>query len=229
MIIILPFRLLIRLPPIFVFMGGWIFSGAFICGIARQAFLHPTGLRLQDAWVIPVALLTAFLLRGLYGDAFKNEEESGVAGFLESVIGLSMHAIFLLAVVSLGTGVAIGATLDSNARPSRLVSAHQRTSKPGASRSAVQLVKVVEPAKAAPVKVEARSVAAEPVKVPARSGQAALRLQGIFYSSTKPSALVNGKTIFVGEEISGWRVAAIEPNSVFLQHANGETNILALR
>jgi hypothetical protein len=221
MIIILPLRLLIRLPPIFVFMGGWILSGAFICAIARQAFLYPSGLRLQDAWVIPVALLTAFLLRGIYGDAFKNEEESAVAGFLQFMIGLSMHAIFLLAVVSLGTGLAMGAALDSNVRSTRLVSAHERTSKPRASRSAA------EPVKAAAPSVE-RAPAAEPVKVAARSVQPALRLQGIFYSSTKPSALVNGKTVFVGEEISGWRVTAIEPQSVSLQHANGETNVLAL-
>jgi hypothetical protein len=218
MIIILPARILIRLPPIFLFMGGWILSGAFIGDVARQVFVDPSGLRLQHAWVIPVALLTAFLFRGLYGDTFKDEEESAVAGFLQSVIGLSMHAIFLLAVLSLVTGLAVGGLLDYNTRPTRVVSAHERISKPRASRSAAE-----------PVKVEARSVAAEPAKVPTRSVVSALRLQGIFYSSTKPSALVNGKTVFVGEEISGWRVTAIEPKNVVLQHANGETNILALR
>ena len=41
-----------------------------------------------------------------------------------------------------------------------------------------------------------------------------LQLQGIFYRISKPSALINGKSVFVGDEVSGVRVVKIERRSV---------------
>ncbi len=58
----------------------------------------------------------------------------------------------------------------------------------------------------------------------------ALKLQGIFYNQTKSSAIVNGKTVLVGEtSVAGWNVAGIEPKSVTLLNSSGETNILLLK
>jgi hypothetical protein len=41
-----------------------------------------------------------------------------------------------------------------------------------------------------------------------------LTLQGIFYRPKNPSALINGRTLFVGDQIGEVKVIAIEQRSV---------------
>lgn len=53
------------------------------------------------------------------------------------------------------------------------------------------------------------------------------KLQGIIYDPRRPSAVINGKSLFVGEHTGGFRVVAIRPNSVVLV-GGGKTNVLAL-
>jgi hypothetical protein len=70
--------------------------------------------------------------------------------------------------------------------------------------------------------VAAAPIIAVPVKFPP------LRLQSIFYRPTNPSVIINGKTLFLGDEINGVRVADIQPSSVTLM-LSGQTNVLTLR
>jgi len=56
-----------------------------------------------------------------------------------------------------------------------------------------------------------------------------LHLQGISYHPTRPSAIINGNTLFVGEKVADWTVTAISNQSVTLQDNTGQTNILSLR
>jgi hypothetical protein len=53
------------------------------------------------------------------------------------------------------------------------------------------------------------------------------RLQGVLLAATRPCAIVNGKTVFVGDQVNGLRVAAISKDSVTLQ-SETETNVLSL-
>ena len=53
------------------------------------------------------------------------------------------------------------------------------------------------------------------------------KLQVIVYSPTRPSAMINGKTLFLGDKIGDFRVRAIDQESVVLVGA-GQTNILTL-
>lgn len=53
------------------------------------------------------------------------------------------------------------------------------------------------------------------------------RLQGIFYRSANPSAMVNGKSVFVGDRVSGARVRAIERDNVTLEY-DGQLKTLTL-
>jgi len=56
-----------------------------------------------------------------------------------------------------------------------------------------------------------------------------LRLQAIFYSNNgRSTAIISGKTIAVGESASGYKVLAIERQSVTLQSANEEKVVLQL-
>ncbi|MBE0543445.1 MAG: hypothetical protein IH623_19040 [Verrucomicrobia bacterium] len=55
----------------------------------------------------------------------------------------------------------------------------------------------------------------------------ALKLQGIFYNPNRPSAIVNGKTVFVGNSVGELRVLAITREAVTLGSTT-QTNVLAL-
>jgi hypothetical protein len=85
------------------------------------------------------------------------------------------------------------------------------------------------PAAAAPVPVTVTVAPTAPTPVthpPVRFPP--LRLQSIFFRPSSPSVIINGKTLFVSDEINGVTVADIQASSVTLV-LNGQTNILTLR
>jgi hypothetical protein len=54
-----------------------------------------------------------------------------------------------------------------------------------------------------------------------------LKLQGIIYSPTRPSAVISGKSVFVGDHVGEFKVVAISQSSTILIGA-GQTNVLNL-
>jgi hypothetical protein len=54
-----------------------------------------------------------------------------------------------------------------------------------------------------------------------------LKLQGIFFNPRNPSAVVNGRTVYVGDKVSGFNVLTITPQAVTMTSAT-ETNVLSL-
>jgi MSHA biogenesis protein MshK len=54
-----------------------------------------------------------------------------------------------------------------------------------------------------------------------------LKLQGIIYRPSRPSALINGETLFVGESVAGAKVLSISMTAVTIDR-NGARSILAL-
>ena len=69
-------------------------------------------------------------------------------------------------------------------------------------------------------------VAAVPL-VPETPKPAPLKLQSIIYNPGRPSAMVSGKFLFIGDKVQGFRVTAIDQESVTLV-GNGQTNVLSL-
>ena len=55
-----------------------------------------------------------------------------------------------------------------------------------------------------------------------------LRLQSIYYKPASPSVIINGRTLYVNDQVQGVTVAAIDPSSVTLV-LSGRTNVLTLR
>jgi len=53
------------------------------------------------------------------------------------------------------------------------------------------------------------------------------KLQGIFFNPRNPSAVVNGKTVYVGDKVNGLRVFVITPQAVTLGN-DTTTNVLSL-
>ena len=82
----------------------------------------------------------------------------------------------------------------------------------------------VPPATATPDPVVATPIlaAVEPPPKPA-----APKLQGIVFNPTRPSALINGRTLFIGDKFGELRVAAITADSATLV-GGGRTNVLSL-
>ncbi|MCX6895595.1 MAG: hypothetical protein NTZ16_08895, partial [Verrucomicrobia bacterium] len=56
--------------------------------------------------------------------------------------------------------------------------------------------------------------------IPPPSPPVPLRLQGILYSASKPAAILNGRTVWVGDHISGMTVSAIEPDRITVIYSN---------
>jgi len=65
------------------------------------------------------------------------------------------------------------------------------------------------------------------VAAPAPPKPAPLRLQAIVFDPRRPSAMVSGKTLFVGDKLGSMRVVSISKDSATLV-GGGQTNILTL-
>jgi hypothetical protein len=65
------------------------------------------------------------------------------------------------------------------------------------------------------------------VAQPSPPQPAPLKLQGIVFNPKRPSAVINGKSLFRGDRIGAFRVLAIGPDSVTLV-GGGRTNVLTL-
>ena len=75
------------------------------------------------------------------------------------------------------------------------------------------------------------AISATTIEAPATPSQPpakpVFRLQGIVFHPTRPSAVINGKTVFVGDKIADKRVFAIDVDTVTVA-GSGETNVLTL-
>jgi hypothetical protein len=81
---------------------------------------------------------------------------------------------------------------------------------------------------APPAVSDQETEAAIPVAVtPPPPKPAPLRLQAILFNPKRPSAQINGKTLFIGDKLSDSRVVAIDQVSVTLV-GDGKTNVLIL-
>jgi hypothetical protein len=54
-----------------------------------------------------------------------------------------------------------------------------------------------------------------------------LKMQGIFYAHQRPSAIINGQMVYVGDRVGGATVIAIDPRSVTIE-ISGKTQVLAM-
>jgi type II secretory pathway component PulC len=88
---------------------------------------------------------------------------------------------------------------------------------------------IIVPPKPAPVVVQPAPAPAPPppvvVKEAPEPWPSDLKLKGIFYNRTNPRALINGRSLAVGDTVEGARVAKIEPDQVTLEW-KGQTQIL---
>jgi cytoskeletal protein RodZ len=89
------------------------------------------------------------------------------------------------------------------------------------------------PVRAAPLIAAAVTSAADQATNTAAAPEAASpkpaapKIQAIVFDPTRPSAIINGRTVFVGGKVAGGKVLRIDQDSVTLLAA-GQTNVLTL-
>ena len=83
-----------------------------------------------------------------------------------------------------------------------------------------------ESAAVAPAAI-AQNQVSNPVIVEAAPPKPAPKLQAIFFNPTRPSAMINGRTVYVGGKVADGKVIGIDQESVTVLAA-GQTNVLTL-
>lgn len=99
-----------------------------------------------------------------------------------------------------------------------------------ASPATTPQLTLVPPAPAAvPAVVQTNVPVGQPVAVaqPEPPKPAPLRLQSIIFNPARPSAMISGKFVMIGDKVQGFRVTAMDQETVTLV-GNGQTNILSL-
>jgi hypothetical protein len=90
----------------------------------------------------------------------------------------------------------------------------------------------LEPAPAPPVEAVASPVTNVPPEIPAvpevATNAPAPKLQGIGYNAARPWAIVDGKTVYVGDRVGGSHVKEISPSTITLEDTNGSLQTLFL-
>jgi HD-like signal output (HDOD) protein/CheY-like chemotaxis protein len=84
------------------------------------------------------------------------------------------------------------------------------------------------PHESAPGPIIVSHETADPVMPPSAPPAPEFRLSGIFYTPPRPSAILNGETVFVGDQVNGARVLTIGQTAVTLQ-VDGQRKTLTLR
>ncbi len=98
----------------------------------------------------------------------------------------------------------------------------------GAATNTLAVTPTTEPTNAPPADAILSNATNATAVVAASSPQPApLRLQGILYNPKRPSAMISGRTVFVGDRLGEFRVMTIDKDSATLV-GDGQTNVLSL-
>ncbi len=170
------------------------------------------------------------------------EKVIAIAPALEGVSTATESRRFNYLPWAIGTAIAASVAFAAVLLPDR---AKARVDKPVAAPTATESTKVeaiepslpmstaqsVEPQQTVdpvPAVAEAKPAAEPIVRVTQIPAAPTYKLQGIFYTASNPSAVIDGKTLSRGDTIRGAKVIAIERGSVALE-VDGTTRILRLR
>jgi cytoskeletal protein RodZ len=121
------------------------------------------------------------------------------------------------------------AAMPATATPSDWSAQPASTSSPASSPTDAPVAEAAAAPTNSPVADAPGSVAtnAPPVATLAPPKPAPLRLQAILFNPGRPSAMISGKTVFVGDKVGDLRVTAIDQESATLA-GSGQTNVLML-
>jgi hypothetical protein len=127
--------------------------------------------------------------------------------------------IVLIPLIALGVWfLAKGLQMDDHLQPSPVEVVTARVSDPEVVESPRPVLQaVVAPPSNQPVTVVPAVAPPQPI----------YKLQGIYWRPVRPSAVINGKTLYIGDRVGVARVTAVDQQGVTLD-VNGETKVLLL-
>ena len=177
---------------------------------AQQNARHGLGLLLPVALVV-VALLT--LLFAWHWAQRRNPTEPG-----------EVNARTARVASAVATPRQATAPVASGATAPALAAQPDPAVQPAANHSPVAGTATNSPAADSQESEVTNALAVAPTPPPK---PAPLRLQAIVFNPTRPSAMISGKTLFIGEKLGDLRVVAIDHESATLV-GGGQTNVLSL-
>jgi hypothetical protein len=132
-------------------------------------------------------------------------------------LGWALPVLIILLIVTAGAFVTL-AIFARKAAPAPAPQITRAATVPPPARPVPAAPKPVAP----PVTTQTPAVAASaPVPPPPP-----LKVQGITYSNAKWQAIVNGKTVFIGDSVNGFRIAAIYQNHVSFIAPDGSRKLV---
>lgn len=90
------------------------------------------------------------------------------------------------------------------------------TPPPPAQSQPVPVQPVIAETKPSPIPPPPPPITNAPAAAPSKPTPPPLKLQAIFYTPRNPSAIINGKTVQIGDTFEGLRIVKINPDSVDL-------------
>ena len=149
------------------------------------------------------------------------EEEKQRRWSLGLVIPVTLVTIILAALVSLRS-----MKHETQTTPGPATASPEPATIPKSNLPIVSLSPLVVMARELPAPA-VTNIQTDPPPVKIVAAPEPLRLQAVFYSPPRPSAIISGKTVVVGDSIRGLQVVAIGSSSALLI-GSGQTNFLTL-
>jgi hypothetical protein len=213
MIITLPIRLVRPLICLSFLVFLMFLSGMVLGHTGVLLFTGPRLMERGDLIGIPAALFAGWMLFRLGGQLFRKDSQDADEIRIFSSSGSSAWFVFLLMLLPLAAGLWLNRAAGGFEHEWRFVKAIKPANKSG-------------PAKSAPVPQSNPTTPQDIKEVSAR--ESGLRLSAVFYGTSKPSAVINGEFMFIGDRLREWTVQAIGRGNVTVQNARGRTSTLVI-
>jgi hypothetical protein len=185
----------------------------------------------RNAWLIPGAIGLAFALVAIAAAGFYLSRNSSNTGPSPEKLTVNARE---LAPATPSAAAANGSTVQAEpgSAPAPISPPAKEPPATAVTRTVVGVAPAA-PAPAMPAATVAPSPAPNAITQPAPAAISApapqpepLRLQAIVYHPTRPSALISGKTVFVGERVQGMKVTGITKDSATVAD---NRNVLVLK
>lgn len=153
------------------------------------------------------------------------------------VVSLLLAALLLLQWFRSGSEITVSARTTADSQTVQTAPAPQSTAPAAAAQPFAQIAPEKTATDNLPVASTTPASASQPtpatnasaiVAAPAPPPPLTYKLQSLFYRAKDPSAVINGKTLFIGDRVGEAHVVAIDKDSVTIKTRQGETKILEL-
>jgi hypothetical protein len=212
-----------KVPPVVrpILMLGIFFGVGFLFGLPTLVLLtHPTLLVWGDFVGVPCGLVAVLVLYWLGFPLFRPDiNDYAVLGFWAR--GIWAWVVCAVALATFASGVVAGGKHAGGELEVRVAQAPPAAATPATD---------APPTAPGNLHVATGDPAHVATGEPIRVASLTMRLTSIYYNQDirKSSAVIDGQSLMVGDNIGAWKVKTIDAKQVTLQDGSGQVNRLAL-